>query len=245
MRVAVVQMFIADSLKVNLSRILALAREAARRGAKLVVFPEMCLTGYSSKVLKSPRLEEELKEALAILSRWSVKLDLSLVVGRAEVSEGKYYNAASVFLPDGRVHTYYKIYLTEAEARYFSPGKTPLVFEYYGHRFGIIICRDQNYPELAQRLRQEGAEALLILSAHFYSPPEARWKMDKNLALPIARAVENAFPVFLANAVGSHIGLISLGNSLIVDPQGVVVARAGETGEEILTWDPFPHSNSP
>lgn len=239
MRVAVAQISIADSLKVNLSRIIALAREAARRGAKLIVFPEMCLTGYSPQVLKDSRLPEELREASETLARWAARLDLGLVIGRAEVLEGRYYNAASVFLPDGRVHTYYKIYLTEAEARYFSPGKIPLVFEYSGHRFGIIICRDQNYPELARRLRQEGAEALLILSAHFYSPPEARWKVDKNIALPIARAVENAFPVFLANAVGSHIGLVSLGNSLIVDSQGVVVARAGEATEEILTWDPF------
>ena len=58
--------------------------------------------------------------------------------------------------------------------------------------------------------------------------------MGKNRALPIARAIENGFHVFKANTVGSQGGTISLGHSLIVDPNGSIVAEADETSEDLL-----------
>ncbi|HBT47991.1 MAG TPA: carbon-nitrogen hydrolase family protein [Peptococcaceae bacterium] len=237
MRLGVAQMFIADTLQANQRKILQMAREAARRGVELLVFPEMSLTGYNPATIGAPGFRAELDGALAKIAGYSARLGMGLVVGRAALAGEKLFNAASVFLPDGSVHTYYKIHLTALEEKYFSPGDSPLIFTYKGFTVGIMICRDQNYPELARSLKQGGAEALLILSAHYYPPAEARWKIDKNRALPIARAVENNCYVFLANAVGSHIGMVSLGNSLIADPHGVVVASADESTEGILTCD--------
>lgn len=237
MRLGVAQMFIADTLQANQRKILEMAREAARRGVELLVFPEMSLTGYNPATIGAPGFKDKLEGALAKIAGYSARLGVGLVVGRAAFVGDKLFNAASVFLPDGSVHTYYKIHLTALEQEYFSPGDSPLAFTYKGLTAGIMICRDQNYPELAKSLRERGAGALLILSAHYYPPPEARWKLDKNRALPIARAVENNCYVLLANAVGSHIGMVSLGNSLIADPNGVVVASAGEAMEGILTCD--------
>jgi predicted amidohydrolase len=62
-------------------------------------------------------------------------------------------------------------------------------------------------------------------------------KLEKNVALPVARAYENEIYVFKANAVGTNHGTVSYGTSLIVDPRGVVVQRAGETHEELLVHD--------
>ena len=78
---------------------------------------------------------------------------------------------------------------------------------------------------------------LFISCAHYYPPMVARLKVDKNRALPIARACENGFFVCKANAVGSYRGEINLGHSIIVGPNGVVIAEAGETQEELLTFD--------
>jgi predicted amidohydrolase len=58
--------------------------------------------------------------------------------------------------------------------------------------------------------------------------------------LPIARASENQFFVFLANAVGTIQGRISLGKSMIVGPNGIVLSEAGETQEELLAIDIDP-----
>ncbi|APC09333.1 carbon-nitrogen hydrolase family protein [Neomoorella thermoacetica] len=237
MRLGAAQMFIADSMAVNEATILRLAGEAAGRGVELLVFPEMGLTGYNPAVLGRPGFKEELEGALARIARRAVDLGVGLIVGRAEFAGERLFNAASVFLPDGSVHTYRKIYLTDAEARYFTPGTGHLVFNYKGSKFGVIICRDQNYPELARQIASEGAGALFILSAHYYQPGEARWKLPKNRALPIARAVENHCYVLLANAVGSHIGMVSLGNSLIADPEGGLVVIADEASETLLTCD--------
>ncbi|ACX52587.1 Nitrilase/cyanide hydratase and apolipoprotein N-acyltransferase [Ammonifex degensii KC4] len=237
MRVGVAQTFIADTLTENEATILRMAELAARRGVKLLAFPEMSLTGYHPQTLTKPGFEAELDRSLTRIARRARELDIGLIVGRAELGGKKLFNAATVLLPDGTACTYRKINLTEQEAPYFTPGDKPLVFTFRDYKFGVIICRDQNYPELARQLRREGADALFILAAHFYPPKEARWKLPKNRALPIARAVENGFYVLLANAVGSHLGLVSLGNSLIADSDGCLVALAGEAGEVLLTCD--------
>lgn len=236
MRLGAAQMFITDELKTNTETVLIMAEEAARKDIDLLVFPEMCLNGYNSTTLTQDNITDQLSIAFNKISCKSTELGLGIIVGRAVFADEKLYNAATVILPDGTKHTFYKNNLTAAEEEYFTPGTRPLTFAYQGHRFGVIICRDQNYPRLVQKTC-ENADALFILSAHYYKPLEARWKVDKNRALPIARAVENHCFVCLANAVGSHIGMNSLGNSLIADPEGVLVVLADESSETIITCE--------
>ena len=236
MRLGAAQMFIADELETNTTTVLKMAKEAALRGVDLLVFPEMCLTGYNPKTLCHENFNADLSSALDKVTQQAAKMEIGLIVGRALFDDEKLYNAATVIIPDGTTHTYYKNYLTAAEEKYFTPGTQTLAFDFRGYRFGVIICRDQNYPELAQNTCRE-ADALFILSAHYYKPSEARWKVDKNRALPLARAVENHCYVFLANTVGGHIGMVSLGNSLIANPEGVLVTAADEASETIITCD--------
>lgn len=237
MRLGVAQMFITDTLPSNEAAIVEMAKTAAARGVKLLAFPEMSLTGYNPDTLGRASFTAEVNAALGRIAEQAVMLGMGLIVGHASYSGGGLYNAASVLLPDGTTHIYHKIHLTAAEAQYFSPGTAPLTFTLQDHTFGVIICRDQNDPQLARRLCENGAETIFILAAHYYPASEARWKLPKNRALPIARAVENGVYVLLANAVGSHLGMVSLGNSLIADPDGAVIAAAGESGETMLTCD--------
>lgn len=236
MRLGAAQTFITDDLETNTNTILKMAADAADKGIDLLVFPEMCLTGYNPKTLGQSNFKNDLASALERISQSAAELNTGLIIGRACLCDDKLYNTASVILPSGTVHTYHKNYLTAAEEEYFTAGTRALSFEFQGHSFGVIICRDQNYPELA-RATCKKAEALFILSAHYYKPAEARWKVAKNRALPIARAVENRCYVLMANTVGSHIGMVSLGNSLIADPDGVLVVLADETSETIITCD--------
>lgn len=236
LRLGAAQMFISDELKTNTETVLKMAEEAAHKGLDLLVFPEMCLNGYNPSTLTQDNFNDKLSMALDKISHKSAELDLGLIVGRAVFTDEKLYNAATVILPDGTTHTFNKNNLTAAEADYFTPGTEPLTFAYQGYKFGVIICRDQNYPELARETCKD-ADALFILCAHYYKPLEARWKVDKNRALPIARAMENHCYVFMANTIGSHIGMISLGNSLIADPEGVLVVLADESSETIITCD--------
>jgi len=235
LRLAVAQLAVGANLEENTPRTIAFLEQAARRGVDLLCFPEMNLTGYAPAVLAAGDLNDRVEAALAELAAAGRRLGLGAIVGHGWWEDGALFNRATVLLPDGRRCYYDKIHLTEQEEKYFRRGTEALHFPFGERRMGVIICRDQNDPLLARRLREEGAEVLFILSAHYYAPKEARWKLDKNRALPIARAVENTMYVLLANTVGSHLGMVSLGNSLIVDPDGCVVAAAGESEETLLT----------
>lgn len=237
MRLGVVQMFINDTIKANTASILRFTEKAALNGIELAVFPEMCLTGYHPQTLRCPGFNEELARALAKISEQATKLAIGLIIGGASFLGSKLFNTAYVILPEGTTYLYYKNYLTDLEKKYFTPGTQPLHFTFKERHFGVIICRDQNYPELARNSCPEQTSALCILSAHYYNPQEARWKLAKNQALPIARAVENHCYVLLANTVGSHLGFVSLGNSLIADPEGALVVLGDEASELILSCD--------
>jgi len=237
MRIGAVQMFIRDSVKHNLDYILKCMEEAQEKSISFLLFPEVALTGFNPKTLQAASFQDDLKDALSQFENAAQKLNVGVAVGHAEFVENKLYNTATVILPNGRKGSYHKINLTSTEEKFFTPGHDLFNFSYQNLNFGVIICRDQNDPLLAKEYKKRGADVLLILSGHYYEPHEARFKIDKNRALPIARAVENNFYVFFANTVGSHIGMVSLGNSLIAGPDGVLVALADEFSPAILAFD--------
>jgi predicted amidohydrolase len=112
-----------------------------------------------------------------------------------------------------------------------------LLFEVAEVKCGLLICRDQNDHRLAQEYARAGARVVFLLAAHYYPPEEVRRKVDKNRALPIARAVENGLFVAKANAVGFQGDYVNFGHSMIVDPEGSVVCEAGEEDETLLYHD--------
>ena len=125
---------------------------------------------------------------------------------------------------------------TQSYSLYTKKGKEPLIFQFEEVKLGILICRDQNDPMLAREYKTSEADAIFILSAHFYEPIEAIRKLNKNRALPIARAVENNLFV-KANAVGSNNNKISLGGSLIIDPGGFIIHEGNNIDEMVLSYD--------
>ncbi len=235
-KIAVAQIHLAESLPANKDRILQALEEAARREVDILAFPETALSGYLFEgflAVDAAEVEGALREIGTRLKGGK----LHVIVGTPFREGGALHNSAAVLFPDGRRLLYHKIHLVSYEREYFQPGGRKLTFEVQGARFGVMICRDQNAPELARELKEAGARGVFICSAHYYEPVESRMKVEKNIALPIARAYENNMYVFKSNAVGTLKRLVSYGNSLIVDPRGIVVQRAGETREELLVYD--------
>jgi predicted amidohydrolase len=159
-----------------------------------------------------------------------------VAVGTPFTQDGKVYNAAVVISARDRLK-YFKKHLTDFDKLYFSRGRGTLSFQVKGVECGVLICRDQNDPRLAEQYARVGARVVFLLAAHYYPPAEARRKVDKNRALPVSRAVENGFFVAKANAVGSQGEYVSLGRSMIIDPEGSVVCEAGEKEEKLLHYD--------
>jgi predicted amidohydrolase len=236
MKIGVAQLNLTGSVGENEEKILGFVERGIREGLACLAFPETALSGY----VYDGFLTLDYASVNAALDRIGERVrgtGLHAVVGTPFEEHGTRYNSAAVLFPDGRRLLYHKNLLVSYEERYFEPGVQKLVFEAAGRRFGVMICRDQNSPELARELAGMGARGVFILSAHYYDLVESRMKREKNRALPIARAYENGVFVFKSNAVGSIQGKISYGGSMLVDPRGIVIREAGDTGEELLSCD--------
>jgi len=220
----------------NLKNISHWMRMASEQGVDILNFPETSLTGYLYETFSDVR-QEDIASGIDQLGTLTQKLGISAVVGTPYWLDDRLFNSVVVLLADGRRFLYHKNNLVSYEEEYFVPGTDLLSFDIEELRFGTIICRDQSFPGLAQRIKEEGGNVLFISCAHFYPPMQARLKVEKNRALPIARACENGVFVCKANAVGSYRGRVSLGHSLLIGPNGVVISEAGETGEELLAFD--------
>ncbi|MEA2075271.1 MAG: carbon-nitrogen hydrolase family protein [Euryarchaeota archaeon] len=243
MKTAVAQVKLYNDIEANLITISKYISLASKENVEILCFPECSVTGYVRDF--STVDQNKVMESLDIIQEQVTKDGVNVIVGTPYVEHEKRFNSAIVLLTNGRRYIYHKIHLTSSETAHFKIGKTPLIFQLGDVKLGVLICRDQNDPMLAHEYKTLGADAIFILSAHFYEPIEAIRKLNKNRALPIARAIENELFVFKANAVGSMNGKISLGGSLVVDPNGFVIQEANHINEMILSCKIIFHNRYP
>jgi predicted amidohydrolase len=235
MKAAIAQVKLYNDIDANLATISKYISLASKEDIDILCFPECNISGYERDF--SNVNQNEVMDTLNNIQEQVTKNCVSAIVGAPYLERKKRFNSAIVMLTNGKRHIYHKINLTSSEEAYFKKGKELLIFRVGDAKFGVLICRDQNYPMLAQEYKTLGAEAIFILSAHFYAPIEAIRKINKNMALPIARAVENNLWVLKANAVGSSNEKISLGGSLIIDPEGFVIQEGNSLNEMILSYE--------
>jgi nitrilase len=230
--IAAVQMVSGPDPAANCAAADALIGEAAARGAMLVVLPEyFALIGASEQdklALREPEgagpLQDFLKQAAARHGVWLVGGSLPL---EASVPD-KVRNTCLVYDDRGRrVARYDKLHLFGFEhgaERYnesatIEAGAEVVSFEAPPGRVGLSICYDLRFPELYRAL---GAVNLICVPAAFTQPTgEAHWEL-----LLRARAVENQCYLAAAAQGGTHpSGRVTYGDSMIVDPWGVVLDR--------------------
>jgi predicted amidohydrolase len=234
LKAGVAQIGLCNEIGTNTEKILSYLESAARLKLDFLCFPECSLTGYKCNFHNISW--DELAQAIDRLQEAVAREGIITCVGTPYTEAEKIYNAAIVISAKQRLK-YFKNNLTAFDRQYFTEGKDILSFQVKGVKCGLFICRDQNDPQLTQKYARMGTRVVFLLAAHYYPPPEARRKLDKNRALPIARAVENGFFVAKANAVGLQDDYVSLGHSMIVDPEGSVVCEADEKEEKLLYHD--------
>lgn len=167
-RVATAQLHHAPGDRVrNLQRVDAMSREAAKRGAEIVAFPEMCIPGYwhlrnlsrdSMDALSESVPDGQSAEHLMSLSR---ELGITIGAGLLERdAAGKLYNSYLVAMPDGSFTVHRKLHVFVSE--FLTPGGGYTVFDTpHGCRVGVLICWDNNLVENARATALMGAEILL------------------------------------------------------------------------------------
>lgn len=231
-------------LAANVALHLRCAREAIRRGADLLVFPELSLTGYRLQDLVA-EVAVPLHSPTAIAPLLDASRRIPLVVGLVEESEGhRYYNSA-VYLDRGRIRQVHrKIYLPTygmfEEGRYFAAGDSLRAFRSRLGRLGLLVCEDLWHPSTALVLAQDGADYILVLSS---SPTQGAGSSSPMTSqstwrdiLTVTARLQTVFVVW-ANRVGFEDGINFGGGSCVVDPFGRVAACARDLQSELLTCD--------
>lgn len=248
-RVAAVQMEIAQNRNENVERALVWTRKAAAAGAQIILLPELFEGWYF------PQTEEEHYFEWAhafdlgshpFLSRFQSlarELKVVLPVSFFERAGPSYYNSLCIFDADGSaLGLYRKAHIPDGpsyeEKYYFSPGNTPpRVFRTAYGVLGCGICWDQWFPELARILALQGADLLLYPTAIGSEPAEAGELDTRKMwrRAMVGHAVCNALPVVAANRVGTEGAMHFYGNSFITDCAGEILCAHDLPEESLLT----------
>jgi N-carbamoylputrescine amidase len=227
--VAATQMACSWDREANVANAEAMVREAAGRGAQIVLIQEL---------FETPYFVERMQKLAA-------ELEVVLPVSFFERANGAYYNALAIVDADGTiVGRYRKSHIPDGpgyqEKYYFNPGDTG--FQAWQTRYASIgagICWDQWFPEAARILCLKGAELLFYPTAIGSEPQDET--ADSRNAWQLAmrgHAVSNAVPVIASNRIGTETGesctLTFYGSSFIANHLGELVEEASRDRQEVL-----------
>ncbi len=221
-------------LESNTRKILEYSARAARAGADIVVFPELCLTGYPPEdLLLKPEFTEGSMTAMRGLAKQIE--DIIAVVGFVE-SDYDTFNSAAVINRHKIQCVYRKALLPNYgvfdEKRYFGVGRGSVVLDVAGVRVGITICEDIWYPggPMEEQVAGGGAEIVLNLSAS----PFNRGKFGFRKKLIEARSMDGPVVIAYVNTVGAQDELVFDGGSCVYHPQLGFIAEAPRFSEDLL-----------
>lgn len=237
-KIALCQLRTETVLEQTLDKAAAMVREAAQNGAQIVALPEMFSCPYSGRYFHTfaARGHEPILEKL---SAWAKENGVLLVGGSIPESEdGRLYNSAFVFDPDGRqLARHRKVHLFDVdipgmrfkESDTFARGDEITVFDSPFGRFGLAVCFDVRFPELFRAMAERGAQAVFLPAQFNLKTGPMAWEL-----LLRARAADNQLYV-AACAAARYVGFDyeCWGHSTVTDPFGQVAATCDET-EQIL-----------
>ncbi len=242
MRAGAVQLNSTEDTDRNLETADRLVREAAARGAELVVLPEKwSVLGTAEQMAAGaqPLGGGFIEWARAAARELGIDLVAGSIVERVP-DAAKSSNTSVHIGPDGALRAVYrKLHMFDvevdgtryAESEHEQAGDEVVLSELAGAiKLGMSICYDIRFPELFRLLALGGAEVIAVPSAFTLATTRDHWEV-----LLRARAIENQCFVVAPNQIGAHPpGNRSGGRSLIVDPWGVVLASAPDTETAIV-----------
>ena len=245
--VAALQLALGGTEADNIAAVSALVREAAARGATIILPPELFEGPYFCK------LEEEdeflrarpLEQHPSVLAMQALAAELAVTIPTSffERDGQHHYNTLAMIGPDGAVQgRYRKSHIPDGpgyeEKYYFRPGNTGFK-TWPGHggaTLGVGVCWDQWYPETARAMALMGAELLFYPTAIGSEPHDPGldtrrlWRRAMQ-----GHAIANVMPVIAANRIGEEDGQLFYGTSFITDEWGDIVAELGDSETGVIT----------
>ncbi|MBN2098673.1 MAG: carbon-nitrogen family hydrolase [Dehalococcoidia bacterium] len=231
MRVALAQIVCeVGNVAANCSTLQRVARQASEEGCDAVVFPEMADTGYDMKAIVEKASTWD-SGPLQLLQEMASQLGIWIVCGLSEREQGDVYNAVAVVDRNGKLAARYRkahLFTAVGEDRFLKRGDSLTLTTIEGMHWGVMVCYDLRFPEMARSLALKGAEVIVVPSA-FPFPRVSHW-----CTLLASRAIENQMYLVGANRAGADGDITFCGSSRVVDPYGVVLASAPEAGEHLI-----------
>ncbi|MEU4498963.1 carbon-nitrogen hydrolase family protein [Streptomyces sp. NPDC023998] len=221
------------SVAENLNVLDDAASNAAAAGARLLICPEMFLTGYAIgdevPVLAEPADGPGARAVAEIAGRHGI----AVMYGYPERDGEKIFNAGQLIGPDGvSLANYRKTHLFGCfEQQWFTPGEQPVVqAELDGVRIGMLICYDVEFPENVRAHALAGTDLLLVPTAQMHP-----FQFVAESVVPV-RAFENQMYIAYVNRTGPEGEFEFVGLSCLASPDGTTRVRAGR-GEELVVGE--------
>jgi predicted amidohydrolase len=218
----------------NFARLAPMIAGAAVSGARLVVLTEMFSTGFSMAVDRVGELPGGPSSMFLVDQARTHGVWVCGTIPERPSADARPFNQLVLAAPDGTTHRYAKIHPFGygAEPEHYAAGDAFLTVDVEGVRCSFFVCYDLRFADEFWALAPE--TDCYVVPASWPRQRAAHWK-----ALLPARAIENQAYVVGVNRVGTGDGLTYVGDSVILDPLGDVVAVAGD-GECVITGDVDP-----
>ncbi|MDB5689350.1 MAG: nitrilase/cyanide hydratase and apolipoprotein N-acyltransferase [Sphingomonas bacterium] len=245
-KVASLQLALSDDVTENIGRVSELVREAAAKGAQVILPPELFESHYFCQVqdegLFARALPTDRHPAVLAMRKLAAELKVYIPTSFFEAEGPHHYNSLAMIDPDGGVMGLYrKSHIPDGpgyeEKFYFRPGNTGFkVWPTPSATLGVGVCWDQWYPETARAMMLMGAEILFYPTAIGNEPHDPGLDTSRlwRRAM-IDHAVSNVVPVVAANRIGTEKDMTFYGHSFICDERGDMLAEFGANETGVLT----------
>ncbi len=237
MKIALLQFSLTADILENKKSVLGFMEQAASQGVDLVCTPELCLSPFFPQYRRQD------------VSRYALGIDDEIIeefqqacrqLGLAAspnlyLQEGNYrYDASLLINTRGELAGVSKmVHICQLpgfyEQDYYAPSDTGFrVYDTDIGRIGIVICFDRHFPESVRTCVLKGAQVILIPTANTSAEPRELFEWEIRVA-----AMQNGVYIACCNRVGVEDAMVFCGESIVVDPDGKVVAKA-DTSEQLL-----------
>ena len=244
--VAALQLGFSPDIDANIAHVERLVREAAARGAQVILPPELFEGEYFCRIedegLFANAKPVDEHKAVRAMQALAAELRVHIPTSFFEADGPHHYNSLAMIGPDGAVQgVYRKSHIPDGpgyeEKFYFRPGNTGFkVWDGPEAKLGVGVCWDQWYPETARAMMLMGAQVLFYPTAigsepHDTSLDTARlWRRAM-----VGHAVSNVVPIVAANRIGTEHGQTFYGTSFICDERGDILAELDREEEGVIT----------
>ena len=227
---------IVNQARSNLDRMVPLIQQAKKQGANLICFPELNVTGYSTRtaIADAEPLPGPISRRLRQMAQ---EFQIVILAGMAEKDKnGRLFASHLVVTPLEITGIYRKIHIAPPELKIFSAGNATPLFEIEGVSLGIQLCYDSHFPELATRMAVDGADIIFMPHASPRGTPSE--KLTSWLRHLTARAFDNSVFIVACNQNGDNQkGLHFPGVAVVIDPSGEIIKKNIRGKDGIIVAD--------